>query len=290
MDIPKLLHVYWGGGTLSFLQYLTVMSFKMHNPEYSVKLHTPLHSSDIPMPWITGEQHTSFRGKDYYPMLLEEVEVHEIDFKAIGLDHLHEIHKSDVIRWKLLYDEGGIWSDMDILYTRPLQAALDLYPSMDMSVVLYPGSDGLGSHTIGFYMTKPNMQFFKDAYKLALQHSESPHEYQSLGAGLLASMYDKFPELQEAYPSDTIYNISKDIVYPCFWTQPAVKQIFFDTPNILKPDTIGIHWFNGNEMSKLYLNSYAAFKDNESLMSRLIKATAGRAGLDYEDFAGDGLL
>mgnify|MGYP000863621701 CR=1 FL=1 len=42
-NIPKIVHFYWGkNNPLTFLQYLSVVSFREHNPGWKIKIYYPL--------------------------------------------------------------------------------------------------------------------------------------------------------------------------------------------------------------------------------------------------------
>ena len=63
-------------------------------------------------------------------------------------------------------------------------------------------------------------------------------------------------------------------VYPFNSSEKEITEIFFgnkDIGNYIKEDTIGIHWYNGSNISKEYLNNYEENKNNNSIISKLIK-------------------
>jgi len=118
--IPQHIHFYWGGKKLSYLRYLSIQTFQRLNPNWKISLHVPQVLSQAKPLWDTMQQKNSCIGQDYLDQLTDvDVVVH--DFANYGFDNqAHEVHKSDFLRWRLLATEGGVWSDIDILYCRPM--------------------------------------------------------------------------------------------------------------------------------------------------------------------------
>ena len=57
-----------------------------------------------------------FLNYDYLQNILG-VKINYIDYFDLGLkSNFHEVLKSDIFRWKVLSEIGGVWSDMDILF------------------------------------------------------------------------------------------------------------------------------------------------------------------------------
>ena len=118
--IPKVFYAYWDGNPLSFLQYLTVKTFKDLNPEWQAVIYMPVKRFDK-ITWTTSEQKAPYTGKDYLDRLKQIAEIRLIDFEEIGFrNDISEVIKSDYLRYWILGTHGGLWSDMDIIYTSPI--------------------------------------------------------------------------------------------------------------------------------------------------------------------------
>lgn len=260
MNVPKLVHLYWGGGALSYLQYLTVISFKQHNPEWEAILWMPKNITLLKPTWETNEQVEQYKGKDYLAETKKLCKVKLIDFDKFGVNHLHEVQKSDFIRWHILYEHGGVWSDLDILYVKPLP---DLEPD---ATVCYDGQH----HLIGFYIAKPKQQIYKDIFQEAQERVKAPFskDYQFLGSRMLKSMYFGIMTINKVYPESKILNLSMDMVYS--YTSDDVSEIFFGTEDRTNGDTIGIHWYNGSPIAKKYQNNFEKYRNNGSVMSKKV--------------------
>jgi mannosyltransferase OCH1-like enzyme len=126
--IPKTVHFYWGGSKLSYLRFLSVESFQRHNPDWAIEVHVPAIPSNAAPAWDTFQQKNVNIEHDYFSELsgIDGVTIVEHDFSDYDFDNnAHEVHKSDFLRWRLLSTEGGVWSDIDILYVKPMNSLVE---------------------------------------------------------------------------------------------------------------------------------------------------------------------
>jgi len=103
-NIPKVMHFYWGKSNMSYLQYMTIISFNKFNSDWEIIIHEPKKRFDE-ITWNTDEQKIKYEGKDYYEQLkqLSFVKFKEVDFNEIGFkEDVPDIFKSDYLRWYLL--------------------------------------------------------------------------------------------------------------------------------------------------------------------------------------------
>lgn len=245
--IPKIIHFYWDGSLQSYLQHLTVVSFKKHNPDWEVNLFMPKSLSKTAASWVTNEQRDRYTGEDYLEETKKLCTVRLVDFE----DNLHEIHRSDLIRWKVLYEYGGVWSDMDILYIKPVV-------KVKTTAIVFDGEH----HIIGFYITKPRQPIFKTIYSEATELAKQyPKKYQALGSTLLNRIYSNVETLD-------VTNLPMDIVYP--YNEHSIEDLFFKDQDKTTPNTIGIHWYNGSPTAKKYQNNFDKYRSNGSVISKRI--------------------
>lgn len=113
------MHFYWGDQPMSWLRYLTLKTFRAHNPHVEMVLHTSACSDE--KPWLSHEVQdiNHYHGYDWrenLPELSISVETHEADTAS-------PVHLCDMTRWQVLAD-GGMFSDMDIFFTAPIDEYL----------------------------------------------------------------------------------------------------------------------------------------------------------------------
>lgn len=259
----KVCHFYWGGGALSYLQHLSVVSFKKHNPDWEVNLWMPKVSKLVAPTWESEEHVDRYTGKDFLEATKKLCNVKLVDFQEWEADTLHEVQKSDFIRWKVLYDYGGVWSDLDILYIKPLHKLLE--QDFD-ATICYDGFH----HFIGFFVAKPKQPIYKDIFEEARERVKAPfsNDYQFLGSRMLKSMYFGIMTINKVYPDSKILNLPVSLLYS--YTADDVSEMLFGKVDRTNENIIGLHWYNGHPLAKKYLNSFDKYRQNDSVISRRI--------------------
>lgn len=272
--IPKIVHLYWDGSPMSYLHLLTVVSIHELNPDWRIIVHTPKIKFEG-ITWRTGEQSVKYTGKDYWPTLteLDYVEIDVFDFDSISISStIPEVFKSDFIRWYLLSTVGGVWSDFDILYIKPFDS-ISFEGNMISGTVeelstaiVYDGFH----HIIGFYMSEANNQFFKTIFDKS-RTSLIPSGYQSVGSRLVMKLYPTLDKIKMMY--NNVSNLPMEVVYPILPSDKTITDLFTSNniDNYFTDKTIGVHWYNGDRITKEYLNNFESRKDDNTIISNLIK-------------------
>lgn len=297
-SIPKIFHAYWDGSPMSLLNYLTVRTFHYYNPEYDIIIWTPSNRY-AEISWKEGAHRTPYTGFDYWPMLQEEsfVQIKPIDIEEIGFrNDVSEVFKSDYLRWYLLSKYGGLWSDMDIFYIRPVNS---IEPDTDFDTLFvcaenyYQNKNGkleiidkpiecesnnLPSDiivakyfTIAFLMANENNPLFTDVLH-ASNECFDPNRYQSLGMELFAKKYGTVDNLIDTYPQLRISPQTGDLYLPIQWYElhKLYEESFETSVKNIPSKSIGIHLFGASEPYKKYCNDPDNLNNN-SLMSHLIR-------------------
>lgn len=277
MNIPKIVHFYWDGSLMSYLNYMTVVSFHKHNPDYEIRIYTPKTKSSKLVTWQSPEQKVMYNGKDYWDQIqnLEYVKILKVDFDSInGIPKdISEIHRSDFLRYILLGDVGGVWSDFDILYVRPLDEIIKTgceFGSEETDTVI--SFDGR-HFIIGFFMASTDNAFFKDVFSKAVQFY-SANGYQSIGCSLLMGVYKNFDLVQSKFPELKFANLKNSTLYPVFYESMEALfngQFKHIGASAITPSTVGIHWYNGHQDAKHFCNSYDPENPTDCLITDLIK-------------------
>lgn len=247
--IPQRLLLYWGHNQpLSWLRYMTVESFVRLNPDWKVWVFHPLKPV-VDEPWLTPEHESSkWDGKDHFAdlLLLPNVQVLPVDWEAYPMCRglRSEVHRSDFLRYSLLHHVGGVWSDFDILWFRPMSC---FHPSHDCpeqltSAVCWMRTRKLVHHSIGFLMGSENSPFWGGVLSALLQEMKAGRDavhYQQLGRSFLDA---KFPWESSLLPD--VGNLPSPLVYPVLSSdiEQAMEGRFFSPP----ADSIGFHWFAGH--------------------------------------------
>ena len=221
--IPKVAYFYWGGSVFPYLRYMSIYSFKKYNPDWETKLMVPVKMSSK-QSWKTEENKQKLDTKDYMDRL-EEIctEIIPFDMESIGFSNdLSEVIKSDISRLYIMYKYGGLWSDSDILFFKPMSIAFGADDNIAYFCYRRGGVsqddipvNGPLYHSIGFLMGAKNNQYFQMLFENVGSRLNTD-EYQSIGSPYYKEMID--------INSPGIYNIGIDVVYPC-----RSPQIMFKT-------------------------------------------------------------
>lgn len=255
-QIPQVAHFYWGGGPLSYLRWLSIKSFKQHNPTWQIYLHGPVIDSQAPANWTN---HVSQDYRDQLDAL--NVVMIQHDFDQYGFSNqAHEVHKSDFLRWQLLAEHGGLWSDIDILYVRPMNNLVENIAEnslVDTALCpLMPPS----KHTVGFILSSKNNTFYKYISKLAITNY-NPDVYQCMGSDLINSRFDSFESFGQQFPHHQFVFLNKKGVYSI--TSKTIDQFYQPVSadlqkKLVSNRVIGYHWFGGHPRSQQFENTVTA--------------------------------
>lgn len=229
---------------MSFLRFLTVVSFRQYNPDWHIKIHRPKVAFKGDITWKSHEHGRSrLKVQGQYADRLEDYKVEFVDhdFEDYGFrNDVPETFKSDFLRWRLLRTEGGAWSDFDILYFRPMTALENnKKENCEVDTGLCPYHSGV--QAVGLLLSSVGNPLFTRLEELA-RNKFDPHAYQSIGTNLfyLEEMNPKrFPLNLTLIPPQAVY----------FLDWQRTRDIFINNVPIPN-DAIGIHWYAGDPVAQ----------------------------------------
>ena len=274
--IPKVAHFYWGGNKMSYMRYMTLYSFKKMNPDWSVKLYVPKEVNNS-RTWRDSVHQTDtadyLSSKDYFNEAKNlPIKIVKVDFPS-QIKKLGEAQRSDFLRWRLLYKEGGLWSDMDIVYHRPIS---NIYinngseADIDNTISIIPEIHN--SHQIGFYLSSPKNRMFKELCMLSSTKTDVTL-YQDLGCYLLNRHLGTQEQINTKFDIVTS-NLKQSVVYKS--DHQNLEQVYthdnFQEKYLSDEETIGIHWYGGAEVSQKYnnlINHDTVYNINNTLCSAI---------------------
>jgi hypothetical protein len=254
--IPKIAHFYWGNDTLSYLRFLTIYSFKKFNPDWEIRFYYPKVKYRGAKTWSTFEHSGKFTGLNYLGTLwsLPFPKI-EVDFSDYGLnDQLPESFKADFLRWRLLGTVGGLWSDFDIIYFRPLeQLYLNALRQQSVDTVVCLGEDvNHNYHSIGFLLGSRHNRYYQFISE-ATRDRLNPGVYQSIGSQIPNAYFPNLAAIRARFPELNVANLALNVVYPLDHT---MTPYLFHTGYLhyLAATSIGVHWFAGHPEAGVFEN------------------------------------
>src|SRR3990167_270079 len=133
MAIPKQIWFYWGGMTMSFARFMTLKSFRKFHPDWKINLI--LDQNEKFKTWKSVERQDEMAGVNYIDNLDElNITTYNMNnledlgwFVSPNFEHLDKsyVHTKDTLNWWLLYSEGGVVADMDILFIKSIDGLID---------------------------------------------------------------------------------------------------------------------------------------------------------------------
>ena len=258
-QIPKIAHFYWGGDRLSYLRYLSIKSFAVQNPDWEIRLHVPVQNSTVPSTWHQFDRDQIDQQDWRQELTLLDVTIAQHNFQDYGFDNTaHEVHKSDFLRWRVLANDGGLWSDMDILYCAPMsQLVENTKKNSKLNTGLVP-LIAPGKHTVGFLLSSSSNEFYQHISATCTTRYD-PNVYQCMGSNLL-NQYKALEEFNDHFPRNNFAFLNKNCVY--FVSAKSVEDFFKPLNHITvkrmrHPAIIGYHWFAGHPVSREFEQKFS---------------------------------
>jgi hypothetical protein len=265
--IPKILFTYWEGDQLSELHYYTIYSLHKHNPDLDITIYTALNPTTILKQWNTSEHSVEINKK----ITLDEiVSINREKIKLVPIDFQNEynienniscVYKADFTRIVKLYEHGGVWFDMDILFIKPIPP---FFFSTDVDMILFTYSKTIPT---GFIVGKPKCEMITDLYKTSVNiiKNKQLDNYQKIGPELWRTKYNI------SNKQKNLFALSEHI-YPFEWDN--IDGFFTSTDeSVIKDYTFGVHWYNGGVSTKKFINTFDRTSVNaeRSLFEKMIK-------------------
>ena len=273
--IPKRIFFYWGNKEMSWLRYMTLYSFRKFNPDWEIELYV----SDVKVLKKIWKQNVvqdfhSYGGKDWMP----EVEKLGVEIKECPVfdERATPIQNSDIFRWNELATNAGFYSDMDILYIKPIKEYYQKIKDFQTGISYHVGKGSrryanfTGYFSIGFMFSAGNNRFFGDILD-SVMASKNLIDYQSAGVNPLYRMLGNTKGIDKYREGMSI--IPMKVVYPYRAHQ---GRDFFKVVNnhqIHGDLTIGIHWYAGKPMAQTFNNhiSPETLNSQSNTMSHWLK-------------------
>lgn len=265
--LPKNIYFYWGAEKLSFLRAMSMLSFKKLNPDWRVVL-------------VKSEREgrgfrndADYGGKDYFPLLKNvlQIESLEEEYPEVAILDVSEVHKNDILKWCILSTRGGIASDTDILFFRPID--YESIKDTDIGLVSFEGNPKGGYIPVSFVLGQPN-EFFKNLYGRAKE--EVGDGYECVGTDLIEKLYGDFKNIERKFGGLRVRRLPSHIVFPFSETDTIWVDYFplmFERTVGLPVDSIGVHWYAGTPFSRAY--NFAINDENHGTFDNTICRIVG---------------
>jgi hypothetical protein len=255
-SIPKICHLYWGRYPMSLLQVFTVMSFHKYNPDWKIQVNL---SKQSPEEIGSNNWVKDYTGFDYFYKIreLDYVEIKEIDLLELGfgLDK-HPILISDLMRFNTLYERGGVYSDFDVIWLKPISEFKNIEclgnPEDFECTVCF------SVYTYGFHNVANMIAEKESPYLLSLIEKQKtilpPYSHMAFSTYMMSDMYPDLDSVTKTYPR--ILALQYKTFYPYSTHDLGPLYLQNDLSYIESKDVMCVHWFNGNKYSQDYISDF----------------------------------
>jgi len=254
MQVPKIAFTYWEGNQLSILHYYTLFSFNKFNPDFSIVLYTSNSENEYNHPskinFSDSETINLTKIKSIPNVLTVEIDVkkmYNIQTKTTP------VHNADIVRIMKLYEHGGIWIDLDILFIKPI-------PSSILEESEFQYHTYYNTIATGLLVCKEKDETFKYIYdhcKNMISKQYIDGQYQQFGPNLFRQCmlvndgHDNFI-VNERFKK--CKSLPVETVYPYMCDEPYL--FFFRNEDFIQPNTFGIHWYNGSDQTRTFIKQF----------------------------------
>jgi hypothetical protein len=271
-NIPKLCHLYWDRSKMSRLQVFTVESFHKINPDWKIFVYVPIQKYE------QNDRYTHiYTGKDYFHLVeeMDYVTIINVDLDVYGIrKDLHNILRSDILRYHLLYDNGGVWLDFDIIWLKPIELLSDICGNSNftLSVCEFKEPKKERNHyPIGVLVAAKKGPFYKnliDRCNVIQASNIGDKEFQSYGAPMIKELFTSSEDILNKYEGSI--SIDYNVFYP--YDVYSLKSLYKGTDlSVLTGNVLCLHWFNGYVLSKRYINGDLFSKNEPCCMTDILK-------------------
>jgi hypothetical protein len=233
---------------------MTVDTFHKHNPDWTINVYVPIQSYEGKNTYIPD-----YTGEDFFPRVENNpiVNIIEIDLNDFCIrKDLHNILRSDIFRYRALHDQGGMWSDFDVLWLKPVShLSTTINKEFNNIVCTYDIHGNRPLHyNIGILMSSmlhPLYKLLMDRCNAIQSIENDKPNHQEYGVLMWKDLFPTVELLLEKFP-DTV-KIEYPVFYPYSIYEMGRLYSMCDM-SVINENTMCVHWFNGHVLSKKFVN------------------------------------
>jgi len=234
----KKIFAFWAGKYMSWLRYMTLHSARKYNPDAEIILLNAPEPCNRNKVWPSHNIQDSlyYEGPNYFediPSLGVEIREWVPPFKS------EPAQQCDISQWSSMYEEGGLFIDMDIVFTGNLDY---LFERQEEVVLCYHDF-----FSIGVTGGLKGCAFHKRLLDIAKKNFD-PHNYSTCGTASIYKLLGDEEPLNKMTCS--YYNIPQDHFYKYDWQN--LNKIYENSESL--EGVRGVHWYGGAPASKEWNN------------------------------------
>jgi len=254
--IPLQFGLFWAGGPMSYLRYLTFKSLRHFHPHSKIELYIS-EEYVAEVNWFGEKQDfQDIKDSKNYIEELNDLSVEIKVFNSYG--DFAPNFQSDFFRWWYLSEYGGFYLDIDQIITKSFHS---LPLENDFIYSAYDAKSCNKYYPVGVVGCKKDSVLLKEVYDLLPQYADF-NNYNSLGPNMFKSVYTskKWRENHFNAPSGYFYPVPESYL---------VKELYGGETHLKAfKDSYACHWFGGHPLSQEFNKKYTeefAQSSNDSL-------------------------
>ena len=259
-NIPHTCYLYWNNTPMSYLHVITVLSFHKYNPDWQIVVYNTTYSPIDKDRQISPLKYIDYTGDDYFFMLKE---LPYVKIRGINIDKysVHSILVSDIWRREILYNKGGVYSDFDMIWLKPMSEFVNIDcigDPNDFEAVVSFYNYTHGFHNVSNLISEAKSPFMLSLIEYVKERKKMhnikkiPYGDQSFGTKMVNKIYPTLECITTQFPR--VLAIKYETFYP--YSTFNMQQLFLhnDLTPLDNKNVMGVHWFNANVLSKSYIN------------------------------------
>ena len=239
---------------MSWMRYMTLYSFRKMNPNWEMVLCLSQNNT-CTTKWPGEHDFTSYKGISYFNRLKElNIIIEPVKFPdAFNAVIKSPVHESDLYRYYKLYNNGGFYSDTDVLYFRSMDNIYNEILECNANIVLYTQRDYTA---IGFLGAEKNNVFYRDLMLSALDTLDVD-TCQAYGTDLFynfCGQHNVDEVIKSRYSEAIVFVIPIYLVYHLnSWD---IEHAFSSSIGVegFNTKSIGYHWYGGAPIAQKFNN------------------------------------
>jgi hypothetical protein len=247
MMINLNFSLFWAGGKISYLRYLTFKTLRYFHPNSKIDLYISKNYNKNVHRWNVEQQdfEKDLEG-DSYLNKIKELDVNVIEMDYFCSPNYCAIYQVDLFRWWHLYNFGRFYLDSDQLIlksleTLPLEKDF-IYSQFSNADRLMYSPTGIIGCSKGNSISKIMMDVVPKSY--------SPESYNSSGPFVFEYVIHKTGLLK----NPDAFNAPYEYFYPINCSGDVDK--IYDGKFIIPKRSYCLHWYAGHPLSQEFNRKY----------------------------------
>lgn len=216
--IPQIIHIIWLGSEPTPCVNLVIKSWKKHHPNWEIKIW---RDKDIEkLNWTTSHSKEFFEQSGNWS------------------------EKSDILRFEILYQFGGVYTDTDMVCLKSFESltssGISFFAGFESNKIKRFGRPLIGSALIG---AQKNHEILRHCIDFSLTIDQAPETRQYIRSGPGPITKASYEALEKNENQDVI-------IFPCSFFYPlhweGRLEFAEKIPNYIRPESYSVHLWEGS--------------------------------------------